>query len=402
MKIAVIGGGFVGLQIAVHSALLGHETVVIDISERVVEAINSGERLHVRDRYIVDNWSRARERLRASTNYEEASGSDAFILSVNTPLRAHGRKLIELLDKPLDQIIDFSPVHHLARSLAGVVRRGSVVASEITIYPGGTEERIGIPLQERTGLEIGKEVALVHSPERINPDDEKWNVSNIPRVLGGVSDLSTKEGLRLYGELKIPIAAVTGIREAELSKLIENAQRLVNIAFVSSVKIGADATKIAFPEALRGASTKPFGFQAYRPGYAGGPCLPKDTIILYAWLRDFSGSSVAELLRAAIVENELYIEHLASRVETEIRERGAKRVLFYGLGYKPGSRYFISEGLNGVWRVIALLRERGIDARVYDEAMPERSDFSSLAEAKEWAELVVGWGRGGDLRLEEI
>lgn len=401
MKIAVIGGGFVGMQMAVHSALLGHETIVVDISERVVSAINSGARLHVADRYIIENWERARRRIRATSDYAEASGSDAFIISVNTPLKAHGRRLIEMLERPIDELIDFTPLQMVAKSLGGIVKKGSVIASEVTIYPGGTEERIGTPMRDHTDLEIGDEVALVHSPERINPDDEKWNVSNIPRVLGGVNERSTKGGLRLYSELRVPIVAVTGIREAELSKLIENAQRLVNIAFMSSVKVGADRVGVSFRDALRGAATKPFGFQPYRPGYAGGPCLPKDTVMLYAWLRD-RGGPAAKLLRAAIEQNELFVEHLADRLEATIRDRGARRVLFHGLGYKPGSRYFIAESLNGVWRIIALLRERGIDARAYDELMPERSDFESLAEAKAWADLVIGWGKEGDLRLEEL
>lgn len=405
-RLAVIGGGFVGLNVAVHGALRGLDVIVVDINRRVVELINSGVP-SVRDVYVVENWVKSRDHIRATTEYSEVNDAMWVVVAVNTPMKVYGRRLVDMLESDrgsMDDYIDFNPVEVAGRRLGEVVRAGTLVSSEVTIYPGGTVERLGSGIESSSKHKLGETLQLVHSPERINPGDRVWNISNIPRVLGGLGDASVKAGIKFYKEiLGIPVAKVTGLVEAELSKLIENAQRLINITLVSSVKAVSDTVKVDFYEALEGASTKPFGFQKYRPGYAGGPCLVKDTLMLYLWMRDrASRSPFKELLKQAIVLNELYLEHLASRAEEVARDRGAKRILFHGLGYKPRSPFFVSEDINVIWRLMRELETRGFHVRAYDPEIPERSNFKNFEEARNWADLVVGWGREGDINLEHL
>jgi nucleotide sugar dehydrogenase len=405
-RLAVIGGGFVGLNVAVHGALRGLDVIVVDIDRRVVDSINSGVP-NVMDVYIVENWSSSRNRIRASTEYSEVSSAEWVIVAVNTPMKVYGRKLVEMLESnvgSMDDYIDFKPVEIAGRRLGEVLRRGVLVSSEVTIYPGGTVERLASGIESSLNHRVGDSVLLVNSPERINPGDRVWSISNIPRVLGAFNKVSLNEGLEFYSKvLGVPISKVTGLREAELSKLVENAQRLVNIALISSMKAVSHSVNIDFYEALEAASTKPFGFQKYKPGYAGGPCLVKDTLMLYLWMRDKAGESpFTEVIKQAIIANELYLEHLASRVEEIARDRGARKILFHGLGYKPGSPFFVSESINVVWRLMRELEARGFQVRGYDPQIPGKSSFQNLEEAKEWADLIVGWGREGDLSLEHL
>jgi len=406
-RLAIIGGGYVGLNMAVHAALMGFDTLVIDIDSRVVEAINTSSRLHVTDPYVVSNWATIKSRIKASTEYSEASSYDKFIIAVNTPLKAYGRRLIEIIlseDKSLDDAIDFTPLSSVAKSLADIIKGKILLASEVTIYPNGTVERLGEPLENNSKLKLGDSILLVHSPERISPGDPRWNVFNIPRVLGGYNDDSTREGLKLYSEmLGIKVAKITGLMEAELSKLIENSHRFVNIAYISSLKSIVDYTSIDFYEALEAASTKPFGYQPYRPGYAGGPCLLKDTVMLYMWMRRLQKENpLTEVIKTAIIVNESYLEHLAQKIAKIARDRGAKKILFHGLGYKPNTEYFISEDLNTIWRLMTILREKGFDTRGFDEKIPSKSNFKTIEEAKAWADLIIGWGKEGDIKLERI
>ncbi len=403
--LAVIGGGFVGLNTAVHAALRGFNVTVVDIKEDVVSRINSGGEPHIRDPYIVDNWGSVKGRVRATSSYWEVKGFKYYVVAVNTPMKVYGRALLEMLEssnRSIDDFIDFKPLEAAARSLGEVVERGSLIASEVTIYPGGTIERLSRPIENISKLTLGEGFFIAHSPERINPGDRVWNVSNIPRVLGAPDKASLEKSLEFYSEkLGVKIAKVTGLVEAEYSKLLENSQRLVNIALTSSLKVAGDRGGLNYVEALEGASTKPFGFQPYKPGYAGGPCLLKDTVMLYAWMIDKNVETpFTKILRDAIAANELYLIHVASKIAAKARDSGYKRILFHGLGYKPGSPYFISEDLNYPWRLMMELKSRGFEVKSYDPEIPWKSDFKNYSEARNWADIVIGWGREGDWRLE--
>lgn len=405
-KLGVVGGGFVGLNVAVLGALRGFDVVVVDVKKEVVDAINSN-RPHIRDYFIEENWSKARGRIRATQDYSELSDTSRVVVAVNTPLKAHGRSLIRLLERDeinMDSYIDFKPLEEAGLRLGEVVKPDTIVSSEVTIYPSGTAEKLVASFVATAGTSKAERVAFVHSPERINPEDRVWNVSNIPRVVGAFDEESLREGVRFYSEeLGVPVARATGMLEAELSKLIENAQRFVNITLMSAIRASTALTDIDFYDALEAASTKPFGFTLYKPGYVGGPCLLKDTLILYLWMKSRNiHHNIANVLKQVIIANEYYVLFLALRVADIARKRKARKILIHGLGYKPGSRNFAGEDVNIAWRIRSELSDLGFDVRTFDPEIPEKSDFATLDEARSWADMVVGWGREGDVRLERI
>ncbi|MEN2999407.1 MAG: nucleotide sugar dehydrogenase [Acidilobaceae archaeon] len=404
-KVGVIGGGFVGLNVAVLAALRGLEVVVVDVKREVVEAINENRPL-VRDKFVEENWPHVKGRLRATTDYAELSNVSRIVVAVNTPVKVQGRELVKMLENEegsLDDYINFRPLEEAGRRLGEVVREG-LVSSEVTIYPFGTLRRLVAPFVSVAGSSVAEKVSFVHSPERINPEDPVWTVATINRVVGAMDEESLREGVKFYKEeLGVPVAKATSMREAELSKLMENAQRFLNVAYVSAVRAAAGLTDIDFYEALEASATKPFSFFHFRPGYVGGPCLGKDTLMLYLWMRESNVSNnVSRLLRQALIANEYYLIFLSLRIAELARRRGAKKLLMNGLGYKPGSRNFVGEDVNPPWRLKRELESLGLEVKAFDPHMPERSDFRSGEEARAWADLVIGWGREGDVRLERV
>ncbi|MEM1851955.1 MAG: nucleotide sugar dehydrogenase [Acidilobaceae archaeon] len=404
--LGVVGGGYVGINIATLAALRGFDVVVVDIKKEVVDSINRMVP-PIRDPFVEENWNNVRNKIRATQDYSELSDAERVVVAVNTPLKAYGRKLVKLLESDkvnMDAFIDFSPLEEAGRRLGEVLKPRAIVSSETTIYPSGTAERFVTHFVATAGVSTSEQISFVHSPERISLGDRVWNISNIPRVVGAFDDEDLKDGIRFYSEeLGVPVAKATGILEAELSKLIENSQRLINIAFISSVRASTALIELDFYEALDAATTKPFGFTYYAPGYAGGPCLVKDTVMLYVWMKARNVHHYfVDLLKQAIIANEYYTIFLSLRLAEIARRKKAKKILLHGLGYKPGSKAFANEDLNVVWRVRTELLDLGFGVKTYDPDIPEKSDFSSYEEAKAWADLIVGWGKEGDVRLERL
>ncbi len=381
-KVAVIGGGFVGLHTAVHAAMAGvNSVVVVDINPEIVERINSGDpaRIHVKEEYVVENLPALlrEKRLRATTSYREVRGAEVVVVAVQTPLkRGPGGSVT----------INYGPLRSVAELLHPYLEPGTLVSSETTIYPGGTRELLAEPLERLSGLRLDEQLFVAHAPERLSPGMTEWGPHNIPRIVGGVGPRSLERAVRFYGGcLKVPVHPVDDIRVAEAAKLLENSFRLLNISFINEIKRSFDRIGINVKEVINAASTKPFGYMAFYPGpYAGGACLPKDSYMM----EQFTGSL---LLRIAREVNETQPLYYAAKLLKTLRSRGARRVLFYGLGFKPGSPYPVE---SPVLRVIDELKELdpSLDIRKYDPMIPELSDFDSEEEALRWADTIVTWG----------
>jgi len=351
-NVAIIGGGFVGLQEAVLFAKHGYKVFIIDVNHEIVERINSKDvkYLHIKEKFVLDYWEVVKDRISAVSNYRVLRDENIrnIIIAVNTPVKIVGEALIRLLDiedRRVDDYIDFFALENVVSYLVKYVQDKFYINSLVTIYPGGTRERILRYLLE-AGFALDRDFYLTHTPERVDPGSSKYNVSNIPRVIGAPSENSLRYGVHFYRNIGVSLVPVDKLEVAEMSKIFENAWRFINIAFSQELFMSFDdAIKV-----IDASSTKPFGFMKFYPGpYIGGSCLVKDTIMYYC----ITGSEIA---RKALIINERFPRIYAERLYRIIKKRNAKRILFYGFGFKPGSPYYVSKELNPVERVISELR----------------------------------------------
>lgn len=382
-KVVVIGGGFVGLQEAILFAKNGFDVLIIDVDPFVVKHINSGQP-HLSEKYVVENWNKVRDRIAASTSYSSIQEADIVVIAVNTPVKVYGGALVKglLNETEIDYFIDFSPLETAVKELVRYLWSGTYINSLVTIYPSGTQERIIKHLDE-AGFVVGRDVYVTHTPERIDPGSTRYNPENIPRNIGYLDEASLRIGLEVYKRLGIKLYPEK-MHLVELSKLHENAFRLVNIAFVqeSLAKFGEDIIKV-----IDLASTKPFGFMRFYPSpYAGGTCLVKDSIMYWYATKN-------ELVKQALIINEQMPRKYAELLYVKIKEKGYKRILFYGLGYKPGSPHYIKKELNPIERLVEELRsiDPSLEVKKFDPNIPQHSDFKDEKEAKEWADIVIYW-----------
>ena len=265
MQIGIIGLGYVGLPLAVAFAEAGCDVVGLDVDASKVEALNAGRS------YIEDVPSSALEplgeRLRATGDYAELAGCDAVILCVPTPLS-------DSREPDLTYLVDS------ATALARVLRSGQLVVLESTTYPGTTRDRL-LPILETSGLTAGSDFHLAFSPERIDPGRTDYTVKTTPKLVGGVTEASTERARELYAEICDTVVVLSSPEAAELSKLLENIFRSVNIALVNELAQLCDRLEIDVWEVIEAASTKPFGFMRFDPGPGmGGHCLPVDPFYL--------------------------------------------------------------------------------------------------------------------------
>lgn len=390
MRAVVVGGGYVGQSTAALLAMKGIQTVIIDINPAIVDSINAGKPT-VADEHVINVWPHIMGRVSATTSYDPIGDADVVIIAVNTPLKRVGNELIRLLRegvRDIEEFIDLTPLRSASAGIAERVRRGALIALESTIYPGGTEENVARALMDK-GLVPGKDIYLVHSPERVDPGNRKWWAGNIPRVIGGVGEDSLAKGLRFYRDLLgLEMHPVSDVRVAELSKIYENTYRLVNIAYAQEALMRAGVNIL---ETLDAVSTKPFGIKVFYPGpYAGGTCLVKDSLMYYA-------STGSEIVRNALIINEETPKWFASAMLKRFRGMGARRVLIKGVGYKPGSPYRGDPRLNPVDRVVTELRKMASDIEVvrFDESAIDASDTPSVREDE--YDIIIEWSYRGFL-----
>ena len=262
-KVVVLGQGYVGLPLAMRAVAVGHDVVGFDTNEARIKTLAVGES------YVTDvlpsevRSALATGRFNPTTDETQLNGFDVGIIDVPTPLR--------------DGVPDLSHVEQAARMLGRYVTPGSVVVLESTTYPGTTEELVAPLLETESGLTAGTDFHLGYSPERIDPGNQTWNLVNTPKVVSGITATSLTAVREFFDTLVDTTIAVGGTREAELTKLLENTFRHVNVALVNELAVYANDLGIDVWAALDAASTKPFGFMSFAPGPGvGGHCLPID------------------------------------------------------------------------------------------------------------------------------
>ncbi|MBK9180696.1 MAG: nucleotide sugar dehydrogenase [Acidimicrobiales bacterium] len=326
-RVAVVGQGYVGLPLAVRAVEVGHTVVGFDVDERRVKALAAGES-YVGD-VPSDRLAAAlgTGRYRPTADEADLDGFDVAVITVPTPLRDH--------------VPDLSYIEDAARTVGRHLRPGATVVLESTTYPGTTEEMVGPLLEEGSGLAVGPDVHLGYSPERIDPGNRTWTLENTPKVVSGVDLPSLRAVQRFYDTVVERTVPVSSPKEAELTKLLENTFRHVNIALVNELAMFADDLGIDIWEAIDAAATKPFGFMRFTPGPGvGGHCLPIDPSYLSWKVRTTLGSPF-RFVELANDVNAHMPDYVVRRLVVGLNERGravkGSRVLLLGLAYKPNT-----------------------------------------------------------------
>jgi len=326
-KVVVIGQGYVGLPVAVRAAEAGYDVVGFEIDRHKVELLNAGSS-HVED-IGDDRLSDVLEagRYLATSDPADLAAFDVAVVSVPTPMG--------------DGAPDLSYIESASQSLAPHVRPGCTVILESTTYPGTTEELAGPILEAGSGLTAGVDFHLGYSPERIDPGNAQFRLENTPKVVSGVNDSSLAAVQQFFDRLVDRTVPVSGTREAELTKLLENTFRHVNIALVNELAMFAHDLGIDVWEAIDAASTKPFGYMRFTPGPGvGGHCLPIDPSYL-SWQVERSLGETFRFVELANDVNNHMPDYVVRRAQNLLNDasksvRGSQVVVF-GFAYKANT-----------------------------------------------------------------
>ncbi len=323
LSVVVVGQGYVGLPLAIETARVGYPTTGLDLDPQVVARLSTGAS-HVDD--ISDD--ELREALgrgyRATTETAVLAEADVIVICVPTPLSADGSP-------------DMTAVKHAVEAVARLAKPGVLVVLESTTYPGTTDDLVR-PALEASGRQIDRDFFLAYSPERIDPGNLQYTLRNTPKVVGGVTAESTRRASEFYQSFVDTVVFVKGAKEAETAKLLENTYRHVNIALVNEMLRFCRELDIDLWEAIRAASTKPFGFQAFYPGPGvGGHCIPIDPNYLsYAVKRQLGRPF--RFIELAQEINARMPRYVADRLQDALNDAGkpvrGSRVLILGVTYK--------------------------------------------------------------------
>jgi UDP-N-acetyl-D-glucosamine dehydrogenase len=368
MKVGIIGLGYVGLPLAVAFAEAGHDVVGLDVDRRTVEGLAAG---HSRIEDVPDERIAAiGDRLLATTDPTPLGECDAVLICVPTPL-ANQREP------------DLTYVSGAGEALAGVLRKGQLVVLESTTYPGTTRERL-LPILEESGLTAGSDFHLAFSPERIDPGRTDHTIRTTPKVVGGLTEACRDRARELYSEICDEVVEVSTPEAAEMTKLLENIFRSVNIALVNELAVLCDLMKIDLWEVIDAAATKPYGFMRFDPGPGmGGHCLPVDPFYLAFKAREYDFP--AEFIELAGKVNEQQPHYCVDRVSRALNDVGKpvrdSRVLLLGVSYKAGVGDMREAP---ALKIAHLLRELGAEVAYHDPHVAELTEFglssSSLDE----------------------
>jgi UDP-N-acetyl-D-glucosamine dehydrogenase len=354
MKVGVVGLGYVGLPLAVAFAEAGDGVIALDVDPLKVSAVTAG------DSYIEDIPSeRLREvlpKIRATYRYADLAQADAVIICVPTPLTENREP-------------DLGPLDAAAKSLAQVLQPGQLIVLESTTYPGTTRERL-LPLLESSGLRVGTDINLAFSPERVDPGRTDYTLRSTPKVIGGVTPACLDRADDLYSRVCDHLVRVSTPEAAEMTKLLENIFRSVNIALVNELAMLSERMGIDIWEVVDAAATKPYGFMRFEPGPGmGGHCLPVDPFYLTWRAREFHMST--EFIELAGKINQYMPYHCAERVEQALNDLSkpvkGSRILILGASYKGGVGD-IRE--SPALRIIEVLSSRGGIVSYHDEYVP--------------------------------
>ncbi|MGQ4003311.1 nucleotide sugar dehydrogenase [Francisellaceae bacterium CB52] len=323
--IAVVGLGYVGLPLAVEKALAGFKTIGFDVQEAKVKLVNQGKNYigDIVDEHLTDMVNA--KMLSATTDFSFIKDVDFIALCVPTPLDAY-------------QQPDISYVRESAKEVAKYLKKGAMVVLESTTYPGTTEELLKPILEEGSGLKCGEDFYLGFSPERVDPGNKFFKTKNTPKVVGALGDDAKEVIAEVYRQVLDGEVFVTSTPAiAEMSKILENTYRNINIGLANEMAILSERMGINYWEVVEAAKTKPFGFQAFYPGPGlGGHCIPLDPYYLSWKAREFGFHT--SMIEASMMVNDRMPEYCVDRVSRVLNKHkksiNGSKILVLGVAYK--------------------------------------------------------------------
>lgn len=358
MKIAVIGLGYVGLPLAMVFAEAGTSVVGIEAVPERCDDVNAGRS------YIQDVSGEAlkdvagKGLIRATTEYSATEDCDAVIICLPTPLNANREP-------------DLTLVKAATKELAGYLRRGQLVTLESTTYPGTTRDELAPILEAGSGLTAGVDFHLAFSPERVDPGRTDYTTRSTPKVVGGLTPACTARAVQVYSSALDHVVPVSTPEVAEMTKLLENIFRSVNIALMNELAMLCDRMKVDVWEVIDAAATKPFGFMKFQPGPGlGGHCIPIDPFYLSWKAREFDFWTEFIELAGKVNENMPYfcVEKLHRALNTRGKSLNGARILVLGVAYKADIDDLRE---SPALKVIRLLRSHGAEVDYHDSYCPE-------------------------------
>jgi len=365
--IGVIGLGYVGLPLVVSFAEAGHRVTAVDIDANKVDAIRNG------DSYIEDipsdRLQKVLGKIEATRRYASLAQVDAVIICVPTPLTPNREP-------------ELTPLLETARSLSSVLQAGQLIVLESTTYPGTTREQL-VPILEESGLAAGEDFNVAFSPERIDPGRTDYDMKTTPKVMGGLTPTCLERVTGLYGEVCDHIVPVSSPEAAELTKLLENVFRTVNIALVNELAIMCDRMGIDIWEVVDAASTKPYGFMRFEPGPGlGGHCLPVDPFYLTWKARQYDMTTEFIELAGEVNQRMPFycVEKVAHALNDQCKAVRGSKIAIVGVSYKPGVGDMRE---SPAIKIMSLLEEHGAELVYVDEYVPELKQFGLEAESLE-------------------
>jgi UDP-N-acetyl-D-glucosamine dehydrogenase len=380
--VAIVGAGYVGLPLARTFADAGKHVLLVDVDPTRVEQLNRGES------YIEDVPTEALKPLvdaglvAATTDYDALREAGAILVALPTPLSRQREPDLRILVSAAEQI-------------ATRLRPGHLVVLESTTYPGTTREQVQPILEAGSGLTAGTDFHLAFSPERVDPGRDDWTTKTVTKIVGGIDEGSTSAAVALYGTAIDNVHPVSSPEAAELTKLLENIFRSVNIALVNELAQLCERMNIDVWEVIEAASTKPFGFMSFKPGPGlGGHCIPVDPFYLTWKAREFGFYTEFIELAGKVNESMPYFcRSLVSQALNHVRQRSLKgsRILVLGVAYKPD---IADTRESPAIKLIGLLQNAGAEVAYHDPHIPSFAEngiamSSSPLEPREYDCVVV-------------
>ncbi len=374
--IAIVGAGYVGMPLARVFADVGKTVVLVDVNQDVVDGINRGES-HIADvssetlKALVDAG-----RVSATADYDALKDVDAILIALPTPLSPHREP-------------DLTIVESAAAEIAPRLRKGQVVVLESTTYPGTTRESLR-PILERSGLKAGEDFHLAFSPERVDPGRTDWTTKNTPKLVGGFTPACTEAAAELYRSAVDTVVPLSSPEAAEMTKLLENIFRAVNIALVNELAQLCERMEVDVWEVVEAAETKPFGFMSFKPGPGlGGHCIPIDPFYLTWKAREYDFyTEFIDLAGKVNANMPFFCRSLISQALNHGAEKSLKgsRILILGVSYKADIDDVRESPAK---KIVELLRKAGSEVSFHDPHVSEFDGMPSVDYAPESYDCVV-------------